>query len=344
MTEFSRKDFLRAVVPGAWALDLKKGGGLGGLPPASQVGLVKDVLLITGGAASLVVKEKAPASFKQKVEAFSWGEAAKEKELAGHTDVLADEYLRLTGTTRIAKRETIENTHFLQNRAEFINAVKDIGRGFTLTDGTWGATNFPKRQVYIDTTKLKEIFYPLVPKGYDPNKSAGRAFLQALWHEWGRLDVAERTEGRFLNDPKYFFEVPGTGRKEPFRKYIGGAVFTDTYFGYTRFESVWNNSIAVRRMSEQVDLDWVYAAGDYDRNGTDIFTEFTKAAGISIDTLYQMHATSDFEGFMDLVGQKLPGNTPAQIKGERLFTAIHRADPQLITQTGALTLLPKSPR
>lgn len=339
MSEITRRDFLKAVVPGAWAVDLKRGGGLGGLSPAGQIGLVKDVLLFTSGVAYLVIKEKVPASFKERIEVFDW-DRAEGKELEVFTNAAADEYLRLTGTNRVT-RQDLTATHFFGNRGEFVNAVRNLGFGFTLTDRTWGATDFSKKQVFIDTAKLKDTFFPLTPKGFDSKKAAGRAFLQALWHEWGRLDITERKEGQFLNKPQYFFESPYSGTKEPFRKYIGGAIFTDTYFGYTRFESVWNNTIALRRMMEQVDLDWVFAAGEYFQNGSDIFVNFTRAVGMPLETMYQMHSTSDFEGFMDLVGQKLPGNEPPLVKGERLVTAIHKSDRQLLEQTGVLSLLPK---
>lgn len=338
MTEVTRRDFLKVVVPGAWALDLRKGGGLGGLTPAGQIGLAKDVLLLTGGVASLVIKEKTPASFKEKVTVFDW-DMAKGKDLEVFTHTAADEYLRLTNTNRVTKKELTE-TNFFQTTSEFVNAVKAFEPDFDPAVSVWGRTNFPNRQVFIDLSRVKQQTLAQVSKNMDPEKTAGNSILQASWHEWTRLDVTERQSGQFINNPQAYFDSPVSGKKEVFRRYRGGAVFTDTYYGYTRFESVWTNTIAARRMIEQVGLDFAFLAGNYYENGTDFFPLFTSATNIPLDVIYQMHATSDFEGFMELVGQKLPGNAPALVKGERLFTAIHKSDRQLIEQTGVYRLLP----
>lgn len=338
MSEITRREFLKAVIPGAWALELKKGQGIGGLSNPAKVGLLKDVVLLTGGVA-LLAQENTPKSFKEKVLSFDW-ERVTGKELKDFTSDVADGYLRLTKTNRVTKQDLM-GTHFFKTTPEFINAVKAFEPDFTPESGVWGRTNFQNRQVFIDLAKLKEQTWAQVPKNVNPEKTAGNALLQALWHEWTRLDVTERQSGQFINNPQAFFDSPVSNKREVFRRYRGGAVFTDTFYGYTRFESVWNNTIVVRRMVAQVGLDFVFAAGDYYENGTDFFPLFTSITNIPIDTLYLMHTTSDFEGFMDLVGQKLPGNEQSLVKGERLFTAIHKSNRQLIEQTGVFTLLPK---
>lgn len=70
MSEITRRDLLKAVIPGVWALDLRKGQGIGGLSTPAKIGLVKDVFLITGGIAVLLPKERTPKSFKDRILSF----------------------------------------------------------------------------------------------------------------------------------------------------------------------------------------------------------------------------------------------------------------------------------
>ncbi len=337
------KDAVKVVVPGGWALDLRKGGGLGGLSPAGRVGLAKDIILATGGV-MLSTSEKSPKTFRERVTTFGW-DHAKGNELVSFESDVADEYLKLTKSPRVTK-DDLMNTLFVDNRADFVRLVTAFEPDYNPAFSVWGRTNFATRQIFIDLATLKDQALAQTPLQYkgtiDPNKTAGRALLQGLWHEWTRLDVAERQSGQFINNPQIYFDSPNSGKKEQFKKYRGGTVYTDTYTGYSRFDSVWNQTIVIKRMIEQAGLDdWVVIPSFYFENGTDFFPAFVRAVGISLDTLYQMHATSDFEAFMDLVGQKLPGNAQALIKGEKLFTAIHKSDRKLLDQTGALTLLPK---
>jgi len=76
----------------------------------------------------------------------------------------------------------------------------------------------------------------------------------------------------------------------------------------------------------------------YNENGVDLFIRFTKLY-IPLETLYQMHATSDFEGLTRLVGENLPGNLHPLVKGMLLFAGIDQSNRALIQQSGILTRL-----
>lgn len=282
-------------------------------------------------------------SFKEKVTSFTWEQAANPEQLEKFTKMLADEYLRLTGTNRLKKDDLIGlgKTNFFNNTAAYFNAIKSVEPDFKPGDSHWGYTFYANNQSFIDLSSLKKQTMEQTPKGLNPNQMAGRTLLEALWHEWGHKDVTEKTTGQFINNPQAQFYSPNSNKNEVFRKYRGGVVYTDTYYGYLRFDEVWNDTINARRMIEQVGLDFVVLAGDYNKNGTDFFPLFTSAVGVPLDLMYKMHAESDFEGFETLVGEKLPGNESATLKGARLFTGIHQSNRQMIEQSGALGLLPK---
>lgn len=345
MTEISRRDFLKAAVPGLWIPELIKAGGIGGLSTPAKIGLIKDAILLTGGGIlTSFLKEKQPKPFKEQVLTFGWDQV-NSKELEGFTGDLADEYLRLTKTNRITRSDLvgIGKMNFLNSREEMIKAIRILRPDFAPESEQWGYTDFKTGKVFIDLATLKEqIVTQAKNNNLDPNKTAGMALLDAVWHEWGHVDVTERTQGELINNPKYFFRSPVSNKDEQFRRYRGAEVYTDTYYGFLRFEEVLNETITVRRVIEQVGLEMVVSAGGYYQNGVDFFPLFTSAVGIKLDDLYQMHATSDFEGITKLVGSKLPGEEDPLVKGSRLIVGIHQSNPRMIQETGVYRLLPQS--
>lgn len=345
MSEISRRDFLKIVIPGAWTLELRKAGGVGNLSTPAKIGLVKDVVLLVGvgGVVNLLLTEKQPKSFKERILSFKW-EQANGKELEGFYSDLADEYLRLTKTGRVTKNDLVGagKTNFLKSREEMVKAIRDLVPDFTPTPTQWGYADFKTGKVFIDLATLKEQTEAQARNNnLDSNKTAGMALLGAVWHEWGHVDIRERMQGELINNPRYVFHSPASGKDEQFRKYRGAEVFTDTYYGFLRFEEVLNETVTIRRIIEQVGLEAAFSAADYYQNGIDFFPMFTSATGIKLDDLYQMHATSDFEGIIKLIGSKLPGDGSSFEKGIKLALGIHQSNPQLIQQSGVYGFVPR---
>lgn len=346
MTEISRRDLLKVVVPGAWILELRKGGGIGALSTPAKIGFVKDIAWIIAGSGSvlsLLSQERQPKTFKERVLTFRWDQV-NSKELENFTNDVAGEYLRLTQTTRVNKNDLVGSarTNYFNGREEMIKAVRVLEPNFTPTPTQWGYTDFGTGKVFIDLGTLREqTGIQARQNNLNPNNTAGIAVLDALWHEWGHVDITESAEGKYINNPQLYFYSPNSNRNEQYRRYRGVEVFTDTYYGFLRFEEVLNETITVRRMFEQVGLEYVFSAADYYQNGIDFFPLFTSVAGIKLDDLYQMHATSDFEGIMNLIGSHLPGTGDPFAKAGRLAVGIHQSNPQLLQQTGVYSLLPK---
>ena len=220
--------------------------------------------------------------------------------------------------------------------SEFIDAIKKVEPSFTSSNDQWGYAHYASRKIFIDLESLKK--QKSLTAGIT---GAGLPILDALWHEFGHLDVTPRTQGDFINNPDAYFFSPNSKSNEQFRTYRGGEVFTDTYFGFARFDEVWNETNNVRRMIEDVGLKMVSAARNYYQNGVDFFPKFTSALNIPLDVMYQMRADSDFEGFAKLIGNNLPGNDTPVNKGLGLFVGIHQSDPNIIRQTGALDRIPR---
>lgn len=345
MSEITRRDFLKAAIPGAWVLELRKGQGIGGLSTAAKIGLVKDVVLITGitgGITALFPKERPPKSFKNRVLSFKW-EQAKGKELESFTGDLADEYLRLTGTTRMTKVDLIGpgTTNYFQNRQDMIKAIREIDPNYEIARVTvWAYADSKTGKVFIDLGTLKENTTAAAKASkLDPGNIAGMVLLDTVWHEWGHKDITTSTSGQLLNNPDFFFYSPVSRADEQFRRYRGAEVFTDTHYGFSRFEEVLNETITLRRMEELGLGTNLTVYGDYFPDGVSFFPLFTIVANIPLETLYQMHATSDFEGLAKLIGSHLPGQEDPLQKGVRLMVGIHQSNSQLIEQTGVHSVI-----
>lgn len=273
-----------------------------------------------------------PEFINRKVMAFSWQDAEKPNGRESFTKDVAEAYVTFTKTPRVNAEQLLKVTKFTETDDAFIQAVHQVNPAFTPTQNQWGYTHYESGQVFINNNKLKT-------QASQQGGTAGQAYLDALWHEWGHLDITPRTTGRFLNNPQITYTSPSSGKNEQWIRYRGAAVYTDTYYGLLHFEEVLNESITVRRMIEQIGLPSVISARDYYNNGVDFFPRLTKSIGITLDQLYDFHATSDIEGFLTRIGEKLPGTGDALAKGMNLAIGIHRENKQQIESTGAYTLL-----
>lgn len=334
-----RRKFLKQVLPGGWIPEAIISGGVDHLSKEAKVSLAKDVALASlalGGilAADKIGEKKTEKSLKKKVLSFAWKDAEDKEKLRAFVEQLADGYLQTTQTRRLTKEDLIGENRitFYQTKDAFTQGVRVVAPNYQPTETQWGYTHYSSKRVFIDLESIKK-------QALTQNADAGLALINALWHEWGHLDVVERTEGELINNPsKAYLNSPNSKKREPYSRYRGGAVYTETYYGFLRFEEALNETITVRRMIEQVGLEKVVSGRDYYENGVDFFPRLTYAIGISLEDLYQMHATSDFEGLAKRIGEKLPGKADSLAKGGALFVGIHNSDPKIIQQTGALDI------
>lgn len=295
-------------------------------------------VLIGGGiVAGVLGKEfSSEPSFKESVTEFIWENAKDPEKIKNFNELIAKKYIEQTKSPTVTAEQLIKQTNYFYDSDEYLKAVRAANPEYFLTEN-WGYTHFATGEVFID---LKRREQEAVDAGILGEGSAGLAILGAAWHEWGHVDVEERTSGHFLNNDEFVFTSPVSGKNEVFKKYRGGEIFTDTYFGFLRFEEVWNESINVRRQLG-LGFEKIISASNYYENGVDFFPLLTRALGISLEQEYELHRTSDFEGFARLIGLRLPGNEDPINKGVELFLGIHNADSNQIKNTGALSLIRK---
>lgn len=329
----TRRRFLTAVTPLGWLPAARSGLPIRYWHRSTQISALKDAALV-GGFVLLLNREKTPSEkLRERAEAFTWKDAQSPEKLQGFVSELADGYLFLTQTSRVKKDDLIGEgkTNFYHDRASYLKALAE--KGYTQGPREWGAASYEGKGVFIDLSTLRSFADRLGQK-------AGFALLDGLWHEWGHLDVAERTSGRLINNPQYVIKSPTTGIEMPFKKYRGVEVYITEKEGlFHRFEEVLNEAITVRRITEQVGIANSFFQNLYYENGLDFFVEFTKRTGISLKTLYETHATSDFEGLANLVGRNLPGAKTPIDKGLDLFLAVERNNREMLRQTGVFTRL-----
>lgn len=320
----NKERIMSALLLGAITLSGCKPVDSGNQTPLPSISMPRPTDSIT-----LKPVEQAKESLKREILGFSWKDAEDSGKLKKFVDDLADSYLQLTQTPRLDKEGLTQKTYSYSSEQEFINAVRKIDPSYAI----------PHERGYADY-KNKNVFLNLEALRRDGPDRAGLEIINTLWHEWGHLDITERTTGELLNNQKFFFYSPNSNSNELFRKYIGAAIYTNTYYGFKRFEEVLNEIMVLRRMTGQLELGDVVSSKEFYQNGTDFFSKFTSIY-IPLKTLYEMHATSDFEGLAKLVGQYLPGKETPITRGVRLFRGIHQSDSDLIKQTGVFEQIPK---
>ena len=285
--------------------------------------------------ATLKPAEQTKDNLKKEILTFSWKDAENSDKLKKFIDDLASGYLELTHTPRLNKEDLVGKgkTTFYSDSSSYVDAIRKFEPQFSPSPTNWGYTHYPSKKVLINLESIKKQAEAIGP--------AGLTITTATWHELGHLDVAERITGEFLNNPKFYFHSPISNVDEQFKKYRGGAIYTDTYYSFTRFEEVLNETITARRIIGLLGADAnIAVSADYYKNGVDFFSKFTDAY-IPLETLYQLHATSDLEGLAKLAGKNLPGEKDPVIKGLVLFRGIHEANADLIKETGVFEQIPK---
>ena len=323
MEKVTRRDLFKMVVPFGWAREAKRMGRLSSKP--AQISFVLDLIY-----ADLIFHpvNKGEALLRRfRMNSFSWRDLDEPSTLGQFVTNMAEEYIGVTHSTRVSKEDLIDKTVFYPNDASFVSAVKRDQPEAEVSD-LWGYTNYDSGKVYFDEQKIKEEQGKI-------NVPVGFILTDHLWHEWGHVDIAKRTP-QALKDTSL---VTSEGSKK-FLYYRGGQIFAEgDWSDFGRFEEVWNETIVVRRITEQLGYEKAFSvAGNYLRNGVDVFLPFSKKH-IPLETMYEMHATSDLEGFARLVGQKLPGSDDVMTKGLNLFRGINRANPGMIRETGVLAKL-----
>lgn len=292
--------------------------------------MAKDVALTgaaTGLAVPLVKEATRERTLKEKVLAFTWEDAKDEKKLRAFTEDIAHGYVEITQTTRIKKEDIVDarKIRFFTRENDFLQEVAKLNPQLAIQHQR-GYADYGEPVVLINLEALQKDSKAI-------GSNAGLELVQAIWHEWGHLDIEPRTVGEYVNNPKAVLRPLANMPPEIIRRYHGGIIESDSYQDYKRFEEVWIETATIKIMEDGPGLQTIVASKEYYQNGIDILRELTRE--ISYKNLYQMHATSDFEGFAKLVGQKLPGNQEDFVKGERLFAAINSADSRAIEQTGA---------
>jgi len=329
---FSRREFIKAAVPGGWIGEARK-NGISNLSTPARVSLTKDAALILGSGAYAALQStpEKELTFKEQIARISWEDLKNPERLSAISNEFAEKYLKLTKSTRITKEDLIGEgkLNFYRDQQSFVDGVREETEDFSPRATLWGYTHYESRRVFLNIESLMQ-------QAQGSGADAGSTLLNALWHEWGHLDITERTTGELINNPtnSYARINTATGNQELFRSYRGAQVYSDTDTTFARFEEVLNESITLARMADQVGLSSMFSAGDYYQNGVDFFPRFLSSSGIDLSSIYKMHAESDFEGLATLVGTNLPGDQDPLIKGMRLFNGVSLSDPNLIQQTG----------
>lgn len=295
----------------------------------SQETLTRRVFL--GGVAALAVDTLAcgifEKSLKDSVLSFTWQDLENEGKLKGLVERLASSYTSFTETPRLKKGELIANTTLYQKSQDY-SKNSPVS---TLQEHNWGQADFKNKTVHVDLEELQKL-------GRQYRQQAGSVLLDALWHEWGHLDIMENNSGSLINRPDLaYFYSPVSKTNEAYKFYRGGRVYTDTYFGFLRWDEVLNETINLRRMAEQAGLSGGFTTGDYVQTGTDFFPDFTVSVGINLNKLYELYSTSDWEGLARIIGENLPGVGSDLEKGRNLFLAVNYGDRRALANTGVFT-------
>lgn len=325
MERLTRRQLIKAVIPGSWIPAAMSGLDRRYWSKASKISAVKDAFLL-GGGILLLSHETPTEKLRERIQSFTWKDSENPEKLKTFVGELADGYLDMTQTLRVRKEDLVRKTSFYSDKSSFTKALREVFQEFISTPTQWGAADYKSGKVFIDLGTLKELAEPL-------RHQAGEALLDALWHEWGHVDVRERQTGELINNPRFGFKSPVSGKDELYKRYRAGEVYSDTYFGFKRFEEVWNEAITLKRMLA-LGFQNPFFANNYYLNGLDTLMPLTDKLKIPLPTIYEMHATSDFEGFAKLIGANLPGSDSPLVKGWRLFVAIHEGNREKLHHTG----------
>lgn len=166
--------------------------------------------------------------------------------------------------------------------------------------------------------------------------NVGIYLARVLFEEWTHQSAIENRQGALLNNPDNpYCKLPDG--IHVWEWYQGGIARYEDKQSLWGFEEIWVDTLMRRLFFEKFDIEIPESA--YYFYGTYFFEPLTTYLGISVSQLFNLHASSDLEGFAILIGSKLPGDENALDKGMRLFHAIGTQDENALYATGVLTLL-----
>lgn len=324
----TRRGVIKAVTPFGWVSEVKK-TGIAGLSSSGKISLAKDAVAVALGA-SVVLGEKSQEKssrelFKDKVLSFTWNDVNNPEKLRLFVESLAEGYLQYTQTPRLTKEDLVSEgkVTLFKKEDDFLSLVSKRDSKYAARNQR-GFADYKNKEIFLNLEALRKNLDGV----FAEESSAGLILINALWHEWGHLDIQPRKEGEFINNPNFQL-VPFAGaRPELIMEYHGGIMSSQSYSDYQRFEEVWLETVTVKLMREALGRKEVVTSGEYYTSGVDVLLPLLE--DVSFKTVHNMHATSDFEGFARLVGEKLPGDNKPIFKGERFFIALHKKDHEMI--------------
>lgn len=310
-----------------------------------KLGIGLGILGVAGaGGLKLLDNEREKSkAFKERVLEFNWNNIHSQEELRPFLESGVREYLKVTNSTNLTEAQLLEpgRITFYKTTKEFEEAVKKIKPNYKGDNTAY--SDFDNNKLFFDIQRLKSEAQKL------PN-SDGINLARLLFHELGHFDVKLNTSGEQINNPNYYFTNPRTGVNEKYKLYRGFQVYTDSsYFGFEQLEEVVLDTLAHRLLVEKVGLPEAPVSfhtrnSKYYRSGVDLFLPFS-LQHIPLNTLYNLHATSDFDGLTKLIGSLLPGprtdekNDRVIYNARELFIGIQEENPQRIAATGVHRIL-----
>lgn len=307
-----------------------------------KLGIGLGILGVAGaGGLKLLDNEREKGkTFKERVLEFNWNNIHSQEELRPFLESGVREYLKVTNSPNLTGAQLLEpgRITFYRTTKEFEEAIRKTNPSYNGKDAA--VTTPYKREMILNLQKMQEDC-----RAYSPGHD-GVYFARLLFHELGHMDYKEREATEFADNPDYFFVHPNTKQKEPYKRYWGGVVIAGdslNNFGFTQSQEVILDSLASRMLTERLDIPMDKVAvvdvdSIYYKNGLDSFLPFSRKF-MSLNELYRLYSTSDFEGLTKAIGVYLPGDESATKKGWNYLVGIHERNPQRIAATGVHRIL-----
>lgn len=272
----------------------------------------------------------------EELSRITWNKLKDASQRRHFTQRFANQYVNLTRTSRLTAETIEKSTTYYLERTEFERYMKDNYPGHNLPIDQWGNTNLLTGEVTVCLETLNRIHDDIKMRGID--FSAGEVIAGGLLHEWTRLDVVPRKWGQLINNPQYRVYSSKTKEMEMFKFYYGVGVAAETTWGYLRFESVVVSTIALLRLIQQINARHLFATSANFKNGTDVLVNLVLRK-LNLQTFYEHHATSDFEGLVSSIGAVLPGSTDPLDKGLLFALAVENNNTDLMVKTGIFDIV-----
>lgn len=276
------------------------------------------------------------ASIREGILSFTLADYENVQTRSEFTRKLADTYVQLTKTTRLtsAHLADAQNLVFLPTREQFDAAfLLTTPHASDANKASTAFADFDQKKVVVDENDIREI-------SQKTTTPIGVVLAGILMHEWGHIDITERTEGVLLNNPDHEFLPKSPDEQILWQKYRGAMVrgTSGRHILLGRFDEIANDSISTLRMQRQIGIPPVKSR--YTTAGTDFFIPLLDKLGIGLDELYDKYSSSDLESLATRVGTVLPGEKDPLNKGVRLMFSIDYKDLTLVTNTGVFEVYP----